>query len=282
MAASTRTIVPILSVVALAIAFWMLFLAPKRERSDELGAQAEQLQSKLAQSQSAISSGEEARREFPTNYQQLVVLGKAVPASDESASLLVQLSHVASHAGVKFESLQVGTGEGSEATPAETAPEAAAPEGESESQAAPAGGSEGEGETTTSEAPTGVPTASVAPTEAAASLQPIGALVGPAGLSVLPYDLTFQGSFFHVADFIKGIDSLIHTGGSNVAVDGRLVTLNGFSLSGNAEHGFPDLNADFSVTTYLVPPGQGITAGASPAEPAEVESAESATVSNLR
>ena len=69
----------------------------------------------------------------------------------------------------------------------------------------------------------------VPPTEAAASLLPLGASIGPAGLGVMPYSLTFSGDFFQIANFIGGIDSLVHTGAkSNVAVDGRLVTLNGF------------------------------------------------------
>lgn len=262
--ASTRTIVAIVIVAALAIAFWMLLIGPKRKEADELGSQTTELQATLAQSQSAIVAGEQARREFPRDYQQLVVLGKAVPAGDESASLLVQLNHIADHAAVKFESLKVGTTNGSEATEApaeETAPTPEAPATEGSS---------------------GVPATAVAPTEAAASLQPIGATIGPAGLSILPYDLSFKGNFFHVADFINGIDSMIHTGGPDVAVDGRLVTLDGFALSGDAELGFPRLNANFSVTTYLVPPGQGITAGASQGEAAEVGSNPSTTVSTLR
>lgn len=262
---STRTIVAILVVVGLAVAFWMLLLAPKREEANTLSSEVDRLQASLAESQSRITAGEAARREFPRNYQQLVVLGKAVPASDESASLLVQINHVADSSQVKFESLQVGTGSGSETTEASAGETSPAPESSS------------------GESATGVPAASVAPTEAAASLQPIGAKVGPAGLSVLPYDLTFKGSFFHVADFINGIDSLVHTGGSDVAVDGRLVTLDGFALSAGAESGFERLNANFSVTTYLVPPGQGVTAGASPTEPGEAEPNSSTTVSsNLR
>ena len=110
------------------------------------------------------------------------------------------------------------------------------------------------------------------PTEAAASLLPLGATIGPAGLGVMPYDLTFSGNFFHVADFIRGIDSLVHTG-KGVGVDGRLVTLNGFALNAQTPPGFPDLNATFSVTTYLIPPSQGVTAGATPAAPAAAATA---------
>ncbi len=84
----------------------------------------------------------------------------------------------------------------------------------------------------------------------------------------MPYSLTFSGSFFDVADFIKGIDSLVDTGETKVAVDGRLVTLDGFALNAATEGGFPRLNATFAVTTYVTPPAQGVTAGATPTEPA--------------
>lgn len=253
---STRTIVAILVVVALAVVFWMALLSPQRKKSDELSLEVEQLQSTLVTTQSEVLAGEESRQSFPTNYQQLVVLGKAVPVGDESASLLVQLNHVADRSHVTFQSLLVGTTNGSAA---EAPPEEPAPEAESETESTePA-----------AEEPTGVPASSVAPTEAATSAAPIGATVGPAGLNILPYDLEFSGSFFHVADFIHGIDSMIHTGGNKVAVDGRLVTLDGFALTIDGQEGFPQLSANFSVTTYLVPPGQGITAGASPSEPSE-------------
>jgi Tfp pilus assembly protein PilO len=248
-ATSTRTLIAILIVAALAIAFWILLLSPKQKEVSTLGKESEELQTTLATAQGEVAAGETARRAFADNYQQLVVLGKAVPASDESASLLVQINGVAKRSKVKFESLQAGTVSES-AAPEETEP---APE------TAPAAGEEGA-------APETAASTTVPPTEAASALSPLGASVGPAGLSVLPYDLSFQGSFFHVADFINGIDSLIHTNNSGLAVDGRLITLDGFSLAGDAEKGFPSLNANFAVTTYLVPPGEGIVGGASEPE----------------
>ena len=50
--------------------------------------------------------------------------------------------------------------------------------------------------------------------------------------------------------------------------EGRLVTIDGFSLVADEEMGFPVLQGKFAVTTYLAPPGQGVTAGATPAAPA--------------
>ena len=85
----------------------------------------------------------------------------------------------------------------------------------------------------------------------------------------MPYSLTFTGSFFKIADFIKGLDSLVKTTNENVGVNGRLVTINAFSLGEDPESKFPDLQASFSVTTYLTPPSEGTTAGASPEGPTE-------------
>ena len=235
MKGSNRIIVAMLVLVVLAGAFWMLLLSPKRQEASDLGKQAEQLSSQLAQHESEVAAALAAKKEFPTNYGQLVVLGTAVPADSETASLLVQMQHLAEHAKVRFEEISLES-EGEAAAPA-------APEALGKSSEAP-----------------------VSPTEVAASTMPLGATIGPAGLGVMPYTLNFTGSFFHISDFIHGLDRLVKTTNSRVSVNGRLVTVNSFSLAG-ANKGFPMLKASFSVTTYLTPPEQGITAGATPAGP---------------
>jgi hypothetical protein len=60
----------------------------------------------------------------------------------------------------------------------------------------------------------------------------------------------------------------VRTTNLKVAVNGRLITVNSFSLSPSPDGGFDKLSASFSVTTYLTPPEQGVTAGATPAGPA--------------
>lgn len=237
-----------LLVAALAAAFWILALSPKRGEASKLDAQVTQLESSLSQHEAEIATAEEARHEFPVDYQHLVVLGKAVPSEDETASLLVQLNRVSDKAGVRFQTLSL---------------EAASGESESEEPAL--------------STPSGEP---VSATEAAASLLPLGAVVGPAGLAVMPYQLTFTGNFFKIADFIKGLDALVKTTNEKVGVDGRLITVNGFTLGEDSEAKFPSLQASFTVTTYLTPPSQGPTAGASsegPAEPTEAVPASTTT-----
>jgi Tfp pilus assembly protein PilO len=248
MSSSNRLIVSILGIAAIAIAFWMLALGPKRKEAGELSSQAGQAQASLAEAQAKVTEAVAAKHEFPADYQQLIVLGTAAPAGEETASLLVELNHIAGNSDVKFESIMLND-EGGETTvpPAPVAPTAPATEA----------------------TPSGVPAAStIPPTEAAASLMPLGASIGTAGLAVMPYSLRVSGNFFDIADFIKGIDSLVDTNESEVAVDGRLVTLNGFALNAAGDGGFPRLNATFAVTTYVTPPNQGVTAGATPTEPA--------------
>jgi Tfp pilus assembly protein PilO len=239
MSSSNRVIVAMLAVVTIAIAFWGLLLSPERDEVGKLDAQAAQQEEALAQHRSEAERGREAEQAFPQEYQQLVVLGKAAPAEDDTASLLVQLNRIADHSHVLFDDFTLNAAGAEEAAPEEVA--AASVEGESAS-----------------------------PTEVAASKLPLGASIGPAGLAAMPYRLTFNGNFFHIADFIHGVDALVKTKNAEVEVTGRLITINGFNLK-PSEKGFPDLEAEFTVTTFLVPPEQGVTGGATPAEPSTTQ-----------
>ncbi len=245
MNSSNRAIVAVAALAVLAAAFWMMLLSPKRDEAKELGTQVEQLKSSLAQHEAEVAAAEEARADFPGQYQRLVVLGKAVPGDDDVASLLVQLNRIAGNAGGTFRNIQLTASGGGEEAPA-----------------TPATGIEGE---------------PASPTEVAASLLPLGASVGPAGLAVMPYEVTFDGDFFQIADFIEGIDSLVKTDDEDVRVDGRLVTIDSFSLEANSETGFPALEASFSLTTYLTPPGADAAADASPSATAPAMPAATTT-----
>ena len=224
--AGSLTLVAMLVVAALAIAFWVTLLSPKREEAARLGDQIEQVEASLGGHRAEIAEGEEARRGFSRDYQKLVVLGKAVPGDSETASLLVQVSSIAEHTGVEFQAIELSSSGG-----------------EGEATAAPAS------------SPGAAP---VSATEAAASLLPLGASLGSGGLAAMPYTLTFNGSFFKVADFIKEIDAMVKTHNEQVRVDGRLLTIDGFSLAAGPS-GFPSLTATFGVTSYVTPPASQST-----------------------
>jgi Tfp pilus assembly protein PilO len=219
---STNSVIVVaVAIVVVGIAFWMLAVSPKREEAAKLDREAASLETSLSVHQGEVTQGEAAREEFDFDYQKLVVLGKAVPGDDDTASLLVQLNRIAEGTGVDFRDIKL-TSEGGEEEASAHAPEGASP------------------------------------TEAAASLLPLGASVGPAGLAVMPYTLTFEGNFFTIADFVSRLDSLVKTENEDVVVDGRLLTIDGFSLTADEGKGFPALEGSFAVTTYLTPPGEGI------------------------
>jgi hypothetical protein len=248
--ANNRIIVAMIAVVVLAVAFWMLLLSPKKEEVSKLDQQVAKQEELLSVHRSEVEQGVAAEKAFPLAYQQLVVLGKAAPADDDTASLLVQLNRIADQSKVRFEAFLLAPAGSSETETAE-APPASEP---------------GQADTYPS------------PTEVAASTMPLGAGIGPAGLAVMPYTLTFKGSFFHVADFIHGLDSLVKTKNAEVEVTGRLITINGFALTEDPAKGFPALQASFTVTTFLVPPEQGVTGGAGPTSPEPAATQVSTTI----
>jgi Tfp pilus assembly protein PilO len=274
-------------VVAIVLAgFYLKVLSPKREKAASLSKEITELQAKVDQQKQAADFAEEARRNFPTYYGRLVVLGKAVPADSDTSSLLVQVNTVANRTGVDFNGLQLSasSSDTSTASPAAAASSTASTAATSSS----ASGTDTTGTSTTGDSSTPPTTSSststagattpMAATEATAANLPIGASVGSAGLPTMPYDLTFEGSYFQVANFLKGVDDLVHLRGSaQVAADGRLLTINGFALK-PAEAATPDTSAPnagtnnllvtLAVTSYVTPGTQGLTAGATPGGPA--------------
>jgi Tfp pilus assembly protein PilO len=245
-ASSNRLIVAMLVVAALAAGFWILILSPQREEAGDLSAEAEQLRGTLVSAEAQAAEATAAHKEFPEDYRKLVALGKAVPGDDEFSSLLIELNRVADNADAEFQSIQLASDGG-------------------ESVATGSGTAQEVGPTSRVDEP-------VPPTEAAAALMPLGSSIGPAGLAVMPYDLTFSGTYFSIAEFIHGIDSMVTTTPNGTRVDGRLVTLDSFVLTPWEDEGENAANAtisaNFSVTTYLAPPSQGVTAGATEAAPA--------------
>ena len=246
MSSTNTVIVAVVAVAALIGAFWVLALSPKKDEASKLGTKVENLEAELSQNRAEANEAAEARQGFSADYQQLVSLGKAVPGDDDTSSLMVQLDRIGKRSQVKFQTFQFR----------------------------PESGSSGSEETPS--APSTEESAPVSPTEAAASLMPLGATIGPAGLGVMPYKLAFEGTFFQLADFIHGLDSMVKTTNSNVAVDGRLITIDGFTLK-PAESGFPQLEATVGVTTYVTPPEQGLTAGATPSGPAPTAATPAST-----
>jgi Tfp pilus assembly protein PilO len=216
-------------VLGLVAAFWFLVLAPKRQEASDLSDQVATMQSQVAQDEATAASASAAKTDFKSNYHQLVTLGKAVPVDADTPSLLTQLQTLSSRSDVEFQSITLGgSGGGVEAA---------------------------------------APTTSATPTEATVSLLPLGASVGAAGLPIMPYTLAFKGDFFDIADFFGEIDDMVDAKGDTVSVNGRLLTINSFSMS-PAEAGSDSvLTVSVDATSYLSPADQGVTGGATSTGP---------------
>ena len=298
------TIVAGIGLLALVAAFWFVVLAPKRTEANDLQGQVSELESSVAANEQLASAAVAAEEGYGENYHRLVVLGKAVPEDSDTPSLLVQLQRRADHAHVSFDSITLAEGGETAAAAAQVAtpPPLTAPSSSSgstetpaTSEATPAASSASTTGSETSTASTTdatqqaetaasavpgesgtAPAAPVAATEATAATVPIGATVGPAGLPVMPYDLTFTGGFFEVADFLDDLDDMVHVADAGLGVKGRLLTVDGFSLTpvddqvatGKGAAADPQLSVSLAATTYLTPAEQGLVAGATPAAPA--------------
>lgn len=276
MKGADKTVLLVLPLIVLIGVFWFVVVAPKRSESADLSDQVTQLQASVSAQEQIATAAEAARKTFPTDYRRLVVLGKAVPETANTPSLLVSMNFLARSSGINFDSLTLSEGSGTTATPAISGtPDPGTTPGPPASDA-PADDNSGSDPQLASSA--AAPATPAPATETAAAALPIGATVGPAGLPVMPYEMAFTGQYFNVTDFIGKIDQQIGLKkNGSPSVFGRLVTVDGFSLTVPQNPGTsagagidltdPVLSAQFAVTTYLTPPGQGLTAGASPAGP---------------
>ena len=250
-----------LLVVGLLAAFWFVIFSPKKQEASQLQDQIDGLNASLSQAQQEVADAEQAQKSFGIDYRRLVVLGKAVPADSDQSSLLVQLQHLADRSGVQFQTFDLNNSGGGSTPPPTTSTTSTSSSDSSSSS-------------TTSTTTDSTTTTAADPTEAAVSMLPIGASVGPAGLPIMPYTLGFTGDFFQIASFMKRLDSMVGVRDGRPDVKGRLLTVDGFTLSlaPDAPAGSRQLTAALDVTSFVAPADQGITGGATPSGPAPATS----------
>jgi hypothetical protein len=115
----------------------------------------------------------------------------------------------------------------------------------------------------------GAPAADANAKGASASTPPPGATtVGTAGFSTMPFTLDFKGSYFELGKFFNRLDRFVAVRNGNVDVTGRLLLLNTITITPDTAKGFPTLAAEVSANSYLLPPTEGLTAGATATGPA--------------
>jgi hypothetical protein len=280
-----RILLIVLPIVVL-VAYWFLILSPKR---DELNtARDEQHQAEQARDQAVAQAAqlEHARQTFAADYAEVVRLGKAIPETVDSPSLLVQLDRAANGTHIDFNSVTFG---GRAAATVPTAPATqgpAQPQGNAAAGGAPAqtgvgGAAESAGNavntgnqassnvnqasggtTTTSTGTTTTTTPSAAPSTSSASLDTVA------------LTFNFTGSYFDLADFFHRLKRFVYVANNQIFVRGRLMTIDALSFApgaastGTTASSTGKLTATVGATVYLAPKAQGVTGGATPQGPA--------------
>lgn len=109
------------------------------------------------------------------------------------------------------------------------------------------------GETTTTDAAT----------PAAGQLAAAPGTVPVAGgvLSAMPFSFSFTGSYFDLTAFFARLEHFVSLNNAKLDSTGRLMRLESISITPSSV-GFPDMLAEINAATYLVPPVQGVDAGA--------------------
>jgi Tfp pilus assembly protein PilO len=280
-------IVPIVVIVA----YWFLLLAPKREEASTASATLAKQEKRRDAAKAELGQASSAKTDFRSDYTQIVRLGKAIPATVDMPSLIVQLEGAAKGTGIKFTKIATGERTPVAAAPAATAgspPPAgtdssstpAAQAGGQPAQSAPGQAAEGanntaaqannaaaqsgvDATTSTTARQGGLPVGGGSATAPAAD----GSVpTAPAGLETVPLDLEFTGDFFRLADFFHDIKRFVHVANNDVLVNGRLLTIESVNYTSDPLL-FPRLRAEIKATVYLSPKTEGATAGATPQGP---------------
>ena len=240
-----RYILIVLVIVGALGALWFMALSPKRKEAAQLDKDIAAAQQQLDQSKQEKVTFAQAQLSFPRMYASLGRLGKAVPPDEDVPSLLVQLNHAAAQANVDFRSVELKLDESAPAAaPAPPAAPAAGTTGAA--GAAPAGASGASGAT-------GV-------TESGGS-----ATVAPPEFQKVPFEYKFEGGFGNLGQLIHNINALVAQRNQELAVAGRLITIEGFAMKRG--------KVTVLATSYMLPAGQGLFGGATPSAPANADPA---------
>jgi Tfp pilus assembly protein PilO len=123
---SFRIVIAVALIGAAGAAYWMLLLSPKRKDAAALQKKVSVAHAQIAQAQSQLAEYERAAKSYSANYRAIVGLGKAVPADDDTRSLLVQLDTTAKRSGVSFANIDLQSSAGSSGSVSAAAPTAGA------------------------------------------------------------------------------------------------------------------------------------------------------------
>ncbi len=104
-----RIVLMVVVVAVFLVGGWMLLVSPKRKEAKTVEEKVTTAQRELASAESQLSNARAAQAQYSTAYAAVVNLGKAVPASQEVASLVYQLEEASNHRDVSFNSIVSGS-----------------------------------------------------------------------------------------------------------------------------------------------------------------------------
>jgi hypothetical protein len=240
---TTRDRLVLLGLVALGLlaAGWLLVVSPERNKAAQLDSQVSGAKSQLATAQGQLAEAQSDEAQYSTAYASIVRLGQAVPADQQVPSLVYELDQASNGKNVEFNSI---------------------------ASTAASGGS------------SSAPAAAATTTSATAS----------AGFTQMPFTFVFEGTYvdlYHLLSQVQGFT--VQSASGTVHVSGRLLTIQSTNLelpSTSSEESKSAKSASASASTlakeaeqaklkgtitataYVLPAGQGLTAGATPAGPA--------------
>jgi len=285
-----RRILLFLIPIVVLIAFWFLILGPKRD--DLKTARDAQHSAEAARDQAVAQAAqlEKARQTFAADYAAVVRLGKAIPDTVDSPSLLVQLDRASKGTHIDFDSVTFGERKAATVTTTSTtAPGAAQPNGNAAAGGAPAqtgGGqaaeSAGNAVNQGNQASSNVNAASggtETTTTTTTATEATPSTATPPALDAVALTFNFSGSYFDLADFFHRVKRFVYVANNQIFVRGRLLTIDTLSFQpGTNQTGATGaLAATVGATVYLSPKGQGTTGGATAAGPAGTTTTETTT-----
>ncbi len=227
-----RIVVMVIAALGILAGVWFMAVAPKREQAAKLASEVSAAQGQLASAESQVADASAAQARYQSAYASIVRLGKAVPASQEVPALIYQLAQATDQKQVEFASITT------------TVPGAGA---------------------------TGSSAASASASTA----------VG-AGFQQMPFTFTFNGGFNNLYSLFQQLDGFTTRGAAGaLSVNGRLLTIQSVKLApagsagsgassggSGATGGSEQLSGTITATAYVLPSGQSLTGGATPAGPA--------------
>jgi hypothetical protein len=276
-----RRILLILLPIVILIAYWFLLLSPKRSDLSDARDQQHQAESAAAQAEAQAAQLEKAKTTFAADYADVVRLGKAIPATIDAPSLLVQLDRASHGTHIDFNSVAFGA-RGAATIPivapptqGPAQPNGNAAAGGAPAQTAPGGAAESAGNavTTANQASTAAAgTTTTTSTTTATGATPAPAATAAPALDSVALTFNFSGTYFDLADFFHRLKRFVYPLNKQIVVRGRLMTIDTLAFSPGAAaaagSGANQLTASVGATIYLSPAGQGVTGGATPAGPA--------------